>query len=209
MLIPTRTKSEYEELRRYQQFEKDTDLFATRTMFDPRYDPQQTSLGFDTKTPSKESGILLMKKTTSEDDNSLHENKESDHRDADETYHMMFYNDDEESSSKKAEKESDEIYEDKIHYNETDLNDETTQSINLRRTSAKSTLDYEQQEGSENMTHNSTAKTSIVEAVTKITLKERLRDKRRPVCSMLKLRQLNFNSPRTLPEVSFALLLRY
>lgn len=120
---------------------------------------------------------------------------------------MMFYNDDEEGSYKKTEKDTIENYEDKIKDLDENETNATSKSINLRKfiSSKVDARDYEEQEESENST-SSTAKASHIEIVTKMTMKERLRDKRRPICSMLKLRQLNFNSPRTLPEVSHHIL---
>lgn len=192
-------------MRRYQTFEKDA---ATRTAPASQVEPQRTSLELKPSL-TKESEMLPTEKINSVDDKETLEDNKTYHGEADAAYRMMFYNDDEESSSKKTEKETDESYEDKIkdqemYENETDS---TTESKNLlSKSSAQSILDYEEEDGIGNETSSSSANIQI-EA--KKTLKESLRGKRRPPCSMLKLRQLNFNSPRTLPEVSVAQMFPY
>lgn len=186
-------------MRRYQNYDEVAHLFATRTTFAHQDDSQRTSLVFDTTKVKEFFDILPTKKKSFDDHIELHEDNKIDHSDTDATYHMMFYNDDEDGSSKKTVKEPDSSYED-LPQNQTVP---STQNTNLRKSNAKvDGIDYEEPDEPENMTSSSTTIVSNIETVTKITMKEKLRDKRRPVCSMLKLRQLNFNSPRTLPEVS-------
>lgn len=134
-------------------------------------------------------------------------------KDADALYNLMFYGEDDvESSSKKKDLDQIENYEDKANllddidtnFRKTVIN--STHVINTSESQNTSDLDYNNQDDV-----NATYKTPLKqifqtlpltsEVSTEISSKDKVRGKRRPICNLLRLRQLNFNSPRTLPEV--------
>lgn len=141
--------------------------------------------------------------------------KKDAEKDSDSLYNMMFYNDDDSDNtkSKKEDQElSDNYYEKKgVHEEalEKDSADAKEMDMeypdNRNGSLIKELRIYQEQIGSDNITFKMPAKGVIgipgIEEVTSKGMKDTLRDKRRPICSLLKVRQLNFNSPRTLAEV--------
>lgn len=138
-------------------------------------------------------------------------------KDSESSYNMMFYNDDDnEISSKKDDQEANDVYydkkgskEDKDDKDFLDLKENDIEYSDSKNGSIIKDLhiyaDYISDNA--NATTRTTAKGVIgipaSEIATVKSIKDRMRDKRRPFCSLLKLRQLNFNSPRTLAEVYF------
>lgn len=137
-------------------------------------------------------------------------------KDSESSYNMMFYNDDDnEISSKKDDQDANDVYydkkgskEDKDEKEFPDLKENDIEYSDSKNGSIIKDLHiYPDDYISDNGTTRTTAKGVIgipaSEIATVKSIKDRMRDKRRPFCSLLKLRQLNFNSPRTLPEVFF------
>ncbi|KAF9824626.1 hypothetical protein SFRURICE_004083 [Spodoptera frugiperda] len=142
--------------------------------------------------------------------------KKDAEKDSDALYNMMFYNDDDidNTKSKKEDQElSDNYYEKKgVHEEalEKDSADAKEMDMeypdNRNGSLIKELRIYQEQIGSDNITFKMPAKGVIgipgIEEVTSKGMKDTLRDKRRSICSLLKVRQLNFNSPRTLAEIT-------
>lgn len=182
----------------------------TRSTFQPLYNLIRTST---TVRPLNEDSEIKMPSETSYVDNrrfdaesqqNLEKSLEKTDKDPDSVYNMMFYNDDDvESTRKKGEQDQAEGEAD----GKTEAEIKVTNTILTSAPEADTAKDTKYIEFNEatttfkTPTKSTTRVTRTTSSTTQITSKEKARGKRRPVCSLLKLRQLNFNSPRTLPEV--------
>lgn len=125
--------------------------------------------------------------------------KKAAEKDSESSYNMMFYND-EDASNSNPKKEDLDI---------SDINIEVS-TEHVSSDNREQEIDDLESKEPEYSSENSTSQLSPVGVIGipdgEINkLKERkdtYRDKRRPFCSLYKLRPLNFNSPRTLPEVT-------
>lgn len=199
VMEPTRTASGLVEFRKFLYHTKDKDVddvlrrtTIAATEFIPLRSTEDSDMSESTDVDSK---------ATDKDDSS---------------YNIIFNYDDADKIDKKTTKTDgnvDELY-DELH-RDIDNNDIQPEKeikeieVSSPKAIVKSTEMYDEKDYDDivNATENiSTTQNAITltttEAVTKEVLKEGLREKHRPMCSMLKLRQLSFNSPRTLPEVS-------
>lgn len=120
--------------------------------------------------------------------------------DKESSYNMMFYNDDDSMSVKKEEQEVIDS-----EYDKKGLKEDSVSANSITDTNEESETTSESVKDGE-IDRNDLAIFNITTTI-KSALEEKLRDKRRPTCSMIKLRQLNFNSPRTLPEVRISVFL--
>ncbi|KAL0841254.1 hypothetical protein ABMA28_014980 [Loxostege sticticalis] len=182
----------------------------TRSTFQPLYNLIRTST---TVRPLNEDSEIKMPSETSYVDNrrfdaesqqNLEKSLEKTDKDPDSVYNMMFYNDDDvESTRKKGEQDQAEGEAD----GKTEAEIKVTNTILTSAPEADTAKDTKYIEFNEatttfkTPTKTTTRVTKTTSSTTQITSKEKARGKRRPVCSLLKLRQLNFNSPRTLPEI--------
>ncbi|KAJ8730100.1 hypothetical protein PYW07_017138 [Mythimna separata] len=131
-------------------------------------------------------------------------------KDTESSYNQMFYNDEDnnDAHSKKDDQDISDTYFDKKGYAEdshqtvaSDNTEDEMEYIDPKNyTFASPSPD-------DNDSDNITKKTlsteiPVLDTITLKSMKESFRDKRRPFCSLLTLRQLNFNSPRTLPEIT-------
>ncbi|XP_059047108.1 uncharacterized protein LOC131842553 isoform X2 [Achroia grisella] len=218
MTLLTRSKHPEEFSRfRKEEINSKTDLaFLTRSSFVQEYAPHRTSIDVaiaeDIETPTKINTYFEDMKRN-EINNNIKLQSQEKYYDA--SYNMMFYNeDDTESSIKKFYLDSGN------NYDEKNLGDSISEKERMSTGLGviESVLDsknltegeteiypyiYEevQMDNSTIINKNMLSVMTPVESITVKTLKDKLRDKRRPTCNMIKLRPLNFNSPRTLPEI--------
>ncbi|XP_022831206.1 uncharacterized protein LOC111359789 isoform X2 [Spodoptera litura] len=144
------------------------------------------------------------------------ETKRDAEKDSESSYNMMFYNDEDSDNTKSNRKEDQEIsdnyYEKKGVHDEAlekdsaDAKEMDMEYADNRNASLKELRILQEQISSDNITLKMPAKGVIgipgIEEVTSKGFKDSLRDKRRSICSLLKVRKLNFNSPRTLAEIT-------
>ncbi|RVE51259.1 hypothetical protein evm_004063 [Chilo suppressalis] len=134
----------------------------------------------------------------------LHEKND---KDSDSMYSMMFYGDEENYSNKKDD------YEDKL---KTSVEFQFTTAKNLeeydilafRQNAPESVTDSESEdEFKNNITKKKPSKRVFGADAELMTVypKEKNKNASKPVCSLTKLRHLNFNSPRTLAEITYQL----
>ncbi|CAB3230052.1 unnamed protein product [Arctia plantaginis] len=188
--LPVRTQKDF---RNFQPFDEETtEVFLTRTTYTT---PKRTTkFEVSSKTDPSPYIIPTTNKLIEEGRRRQEELKKISEKEL--SYNMMFYNDDDSISGKKEDQEGiDNEYdkkalkEDSVPENSfTDTNEINEES----ETSSESIKDVETDRNDFVIFNITTIKPA---------LEEKLRDKRRPTCSMIKLRQLNFNSPRTLPEI--------
>ncbi|XP_075973574.1 uncharacterized protein LOC142974888 [Anticarsia gemmatalis] len=127
------------------------------------------------------------------------------------SYNMMFYNDEDTISGKKEDQESADSEYDKKDLAEdvaedfSDSRDAIDDVGNKNISSGKELQHYLDDYVTENTTNKTVTKGIVgipgIEIATINNAVDKSREKRRPYCNLLKLRQLNFNSPRTLPEI--------
>ncbi|CAH0579268.1 unnamed protein product [Chrysodeixis includens] len=227
MLTPTRTRpmaevslpsrtSEFDEFHKLPPFEEDAsgqEFFTRSTDQIPERTTIQNMVEY-TYSNEPETEPTTEKKMYDDSRRREEEIKKVAEKDSESSYNMMFYNDDDnEISSKKDDQDANDMYYDKKgsiedandkEFTEPKENDiEYTDSKN--GSVIKDLLIYPD----DYILNNSTVKTNAKgiigipasELATAKSVKDRSRDKRRPFCSLLKLRQLDFNSPRTLPEI--------
>ncbi|KOB69270.1 Carboxypeptidase B [Operophtera brumata] len=194
-----RLRGNYEELRRYQPSEEDADTIATLTTRTSQTEPEGSVLEINT-TLATEPQMSLTTKISSVDDTETREDKKIYNGESDAAYRSLFYND--YDDHKTIDKESDEVYDDKINIEkETPVStDVTTEGINLNSSSMQAILNYEEMDETTNKISSSSNTTANIGKISYITLNGFHKKEPRPACSVLKLSQLNFDSPRTLPE---------
>lgn len=200
--------------------EENSDVEITRTTFHSIYSPRRT---ITTELPDDEESEIRIRTETSYVDNrrldeetrrNLEKSLEKNDKDSDAVYNMMFYNDEDvESTSKKDEQDQSDNYDEKNNVQEeidakTEKELEVTNTVLTSELEAEIVTDTETESVDSDDTNvtlkmqlNSVTEVTTAEITTQIMSKEKVRGKRRPICNLLKLRQLNFNSPRTLPEV--------
>lgn len=130
-------------------------------------------------------------------------------KDSESSYNMMFYGEDDITSNKKEDQDGidSDYYNKKGSENETPEPDfsDVKQSNEENGTIATELQNYIDQYVLDNITGKALSKGVFgipeIELASVKSVPDKPRDKRRPFCNLLKLRQLNFNSPRTLPEV--------
>ncbi|KAM3964379.1 uncharacterized protein ACR2FA_001354 [Aphomia sociella] len=220
ILLPSRSKHPEDfNIFRTMKINEDTDLgFLTRSTFKQEHAPTRTSIDTiikeEMKNPTRINTDYEDSKRNYMKNNMKHE--ELVEKDSDSSYNMMFYNEEDTSSSKKIEDESGDTYEEKSrednsmpnkHFKLTESgasNNNLTDIRNNIDTDIEMYPDIDQNDETENYTISNDKGLiglSNIEPTTTKTLKDKLRDKRRPICNMINLRQLNFNSPRTLHEI--------
>lgn len=220
VVLPTRTKTDMEEFGRLQAFEEDSDQQdITRTTHVAITEPERTNINiYITSTtdpyldmiPTREKIDDYMEKKTGEKDSDIED--------------TMFYHYGDETNGKKMIHHMIEAYDDenRQEIQENVAARSTESEITQKRKSDKKSVvdakgltdisdfqedsseeEYDDKPSESNFSQSESTAPSITASVLSVTknIKERLREKRRQVCSMIKLRDLNFNSPRTLPEV--------
>ncbi|KAH9633369.1 hypothetical protein HF086_004083 [Spodoptera exigua] len=131
-------------------------------------------------------------------------------KDSESSYNMMFYNDDDNDihSNKKDVQDfiNENYYEKKGNEDdslEKDFNDAKGLDIEyIDNRSFSLTKDLRINKDQIGPDNKGIIGIPNIEVVTSTGLKDALRNKRRSVCNLLRLRQLNFNSPRTLAEIT-------
>lgn len=219
--LPTRTTNQNDESRRLNTFDDSSSSIDDVTYRCSDHDivtrstyaiPGRTTTPLEINEVKGETELTTQK--------ILEDNKKGDEgiknvaeKDSEPSYNMMFDNDEDNSevNSRKDDQDFNDNYFDKKGSHEDSK--DTTATVNIEDdmdyiqpktytfTKVSPTEDYY----SDNSTNKVIPALDVV-IPTKETLplraKENLRDKRRPFCSLLTLRQLNFNAPRTLPEVN-------
>lgn len=199
--------------------EKSTSFLLTRSTSETIYSPKRTTdSAFDEENDNRNNIVQHYEENRKFNDETritVQKSGEKADKDADALYNMMFYNDEDvESSSKKIESDQVENYDEKskLHYS-IDRSEYVkvthTSEAAENTTVPKSITDLD--DGSEDDI-NITYKSRLIpvlgaisdETSTSTISQDKVRGKRRPFCNLLKLRQLNFNSPRTLPEVGLS-----
>ncbi|XP_028171807.1 uncharacterized protein LOC135074552 [Ostrinia nubilalis] len=215
IIWPTRTEHTPNEYKALHNFFKDisSDVLVTRSTFHP----VRTST---TYAPVDEDNEITIRTETSYDNNKqtdvesrrkVEKALEKNDKDPDSAYNMMFYNDEDiESTSKKDEQDQADNYDER---NKSQEEPDSTTEKELTLTNTVFTSESEAVTGTENNNFdetNVTYRSSFIpdntqpaaeSSTAQVLSKEKVRGKRRPICNLLKLRQLNFNSPRTLPEI--------
>ncbi|PZC86413.1 hypothetical protein B5X24_HaOG209132 [Helicoverpa armigera] len=215
--LPTRTTTDLDEFQRYTSFEEATTTreHLTRTTYAV---PDRTTIPFEfTRSNELEVEIesTTERKYFEDGRRREEETKKNAEKDSESSYNMMFYSDDDsDSGSKKEDPDTSDSYDDKKGNQEEatekdlpDSKDNDTEDQDTKKSSVIKDLQIEQEEdAADNVTRRMTTKGVIgipaIEILSTQGFKDTLRDKRRPFCSLLKLRQLNFNSPRTLAEIT-------
>lgn len=199
--------------------EKSTSFLLTRSTSETIYSPKRTTdSAFDEENDNRNNIVQRYEENRKFNDETritVQKSGEKADKDADALYNMMFYNDEDvESSSKKIESDQVENYDEKskLHYS---IDIDRSEYVKVTHTSeaaenttvSKSITDLDDSsEDDINITYKSRLIPVLGaisdETSTSTISQDKVRGKRRPFCNLLKLRQLNFNSPRTLPEVS-------
>ncbi|XP_030022168.2 putative metallocarboxypeptidase ecm14 isoform X1 [Manduca sexta] len=211
MNVPTRTESDF------QNTHSIDNEYTTEIAYLPKHTSIQQNIAkessyTDLEYSSTSEIVWHTTRTSKSDDDESIFNKIKE-KDIDTAYSMMFYNDeDNESPSKKDDIDASDNYEDKIklHNDSTEMESnellsETTKFQNI--TPPENILpndDQEKEEDDEIKTTESEThfiKATITTLHTTVAVKEKEKAKKSSICSVIKLRQLSFNSPRTLPEI--------
>lgn len=135
------------------------------------------------------------------------DNKEIN-KNSDISYNSMSKNDEYiEGKSKNLEQGSGDTYDDKNEFSNEEPDAESTRLEKLENITAMIDHSYTEDDELENITDISSPKkdTKIESKASKFTTNVKHKDRLHPICNLLKFRQLNFNSPRTLPEVNITI----
>lgn len=218
IVAPTRTKSDMEEFGHLLSFEEDSvHSDVTRTTYMVETEPEKTTSEFDHDTSHISTTTDSDFPPTTE---KLDDYAEKTNEDKDDAEDGIFYSYDYDSKEKNVTKGKSgngpvRKFDDKSknqQTTETDVQDDDTRINDVPRAQDPINQEYPEipnmatkVDFTSSINHSTSPKIYGVQK----TLKDILRDKRHQVCSMVKLGNLNFDTPKTLPEVNLALMFYY
>ncbi|KAJ8728151.1 hypothetical protein PYW08_016536 [Mythimna loreyi] len=212
--IPTRTTDQLDEFRKFNSFDEvtqpqDVHESVTRSSY---VIPERTATPLEMNEVESEVELTTEPKVLESSRKREEEIKKVVEKDSESSYNQMFYNDEDnsEANAKKDDQDINDTYFDKRGTTEdskesviSENKEDDMEYIDPKSyTFNKDLPTSPETDDSDNVT-NKMPSTDIpaVEAIKFKGIKDTFRDKRHPFCSLLTLRQLNFNSPRTLPEI--------